>query len=46
MREASVVDGTIPLPNYRHDVFLALLEYLYTDKVCDCSRGPDLTPAE
>ncbi|CAM9994128.1 unnamed protein product, partial [Hapterophycus canaliculatus] len=33
MREAFAVDGSIPLPNYRHAVFLAFLEYLYTGKV-------------
>ncbi|CAM9238533.1 unnamed protein product [Scytosiphon promiscuus] len=33
MREAWDLGGSIPLPNYRHAVFLAFLEYLYTDKV-------------
>lgn len=33
MKEAWAVEGSIPLPNHRHAVFLAFLEFLYTDKV-------------
>ena len=33
MKEAWLVEGSIPLPNHRHAVFLAFLEFLYTDKV-------------
>ncbi|CAM9563936.1 unnamed protein product [Pylaiella littoralis] len=33
MREACSAEGVIPLPNHRHAVFLAFLEFLYTDKV-------------
>lgn len=33
MKEACSAEGAIPLPNHRHAVFLAFLEFLYTDKV-------------
>ncbi|CAN0418713.1 unnamed protein product [Laminaria digitata] len=34
MKEAlSSGGGGIPVPNHRHPVFLAFLEFLYTDKV-------------
>lgn len=35
MKEAWAAEGSIPLPNHRHAVFLAFLEFLYTDKVLD-----------
>lgn len=33
MREASSDGRSIALPNHRYSVFLAFLEFLYTDKV-------------
>ncbi|CAM9849889.1 unnamed protein product [Ascophyllum nodosum] len=44
MKEASPEAGSIPLPDHRHDVFLAFLEFLYTDKVM--SLGSDSVDAE